>query len=670
MVFRPWRTQTTGELLTLARRLEITFEQRGTDAGMTFVKSVRQNLLNYLSGNPERAPGVRCTKDGIPLVLGAFKKELRDGNCPRLVAGILTVLYSTRALKLGSKVDTSSIRVPRTVETSEEITRFTKDFWRALGYKPSKVVPSALNWRRWHMTTKAGPNGHALVSALTDLYGLPESLVASIKKIGGPKLTSVIERLEHPGARLLLGKIFEIKPGKEFSFRRLASFPDKETKMRTVAILDYMSQTALIPFHKYLFRVLKKIPQDFTFCQSSFWERIKDQPVYYSIDLSAATDRFPIELIRSVLEAKLPSEYVAAWADIMVGYPFDSDEGKISYSVGNPMGAYSSWSSFALSHHYIVYYCCRVLDVDWATLPYALLGDDIVIAHKEVGEKYHQVITSLGLEASPLKTHKSKKFVEFAKRMFWDQEEITPFPISALKESQKRYYLLVNLLQESELKGWIACDGIAQSVRQYYKLVRHISKKKFLDNVTSGSVIAESITKVIRGTQPATDSISTICRQLDIPIPQWHEEMAQAFFCDAAKSIFCDSYDRFSNTPGRGLGNLAIDLVCEITDPDIVAVTGGVETTDLPILGAYGLVEEQFIELHKQKVSLVESDGMWPLWMKSMTLPLDDRVFTEKQSSTYLRASTVLGKRVSERLSTPGYRSEFEQRFSIAVGPS
>lgn len=47
----------------------------------------------------------------------------------------------------------------------------------------------------------------------------------------------------------------------------------------------------------------------------------------------------------------------------MVGYPFDYKGEKISYSTGNPMGAYSSFNSFALTHHYIIYYCCRELGI-------------------------------------------------------------------------------------------------------------------------------------------------------------------------------------------------------------------------------------------------------------------------------------------------------------------
>jgi hypothetical protein len=48
-----------------------------------------------------------------------------------------------------------------------------------------------------------------------------------------------------------------------------------------------------------------------------------------------------------VLAAHLPSDFISAWEDIMVGYSFNyKDPGgqthSISYTVGNPMGAYSS----------------------------------------------------------------------------------------------------------------------------------------------------------------------------------------------------------------------------------------------------------------------------------------------------------------------------------------
>jgi len=214
-----------------------------------------------------------------------------------------------------------------------------------LGYGlPGRKVPNSLRFKRYHWTTKVGPNkpGNALWNSLTDLYGLPETLLESIKIVGGPKLANNIENLIK--GRKLLAPVLKTVTN-DYSFRRLSSFPDKELKVRVIGILDYFSQTSLKPLHLYLFRVLRKIGQDCTFNQGAFKDDAKflAGDIFYSYDLSQATDRFPIKFIASVLKGRLSPRYVHHWINIMVGYPFDTPEGnKISYSVGNPMGAYSS----------------------------------------------------------------------------------------------------------------------------------------------------------------------------------------------------------------------------------------------------------------------------------------------------------------------------------------
>jgi len=116
----------------------------------------------------------------------------------------------------------------------------------------------------------------------------------------------------------------------------------------------------------------------------------------------------------------------------MVGLPFwKSDTEEISYGTGNPMGAYSSWATFAVAHHYVIYYCCNKCNISWKDLKYSLLGDDIVIANKEVALEYLRVIQSLGVDVSMTKTHVSSDICEFAKRWIYKGQEITPFPITA-----------------------------------------------------------------------------------------------------------------------------------------------------------------------------------------------------------------------------------------------
>lgn len=186
----------------------------------------------------------------------------------------------------------------------------------------------------------------------------------------------------------------------------------------------------------------------------------------------------------------------------MVGYPFSykSPKGElseVSYSVGNPMGFYSSWGSFALSHHFIIYDCCCKLGIEWSTAKYSLLGDDIVIGDERLAKLYLTRLADLGVEVSKAKTHVSNEFYEFAKRIIYKGHEVTPFPISALKESQKRYYLLCNLLLEVDGKGWSVEESISSSIGQLYGYLGMPSR--FRKEIISKSKDCELIMKVMRG---------------------------------------------------------------------------------------------------------------------------------------------------------------------------
>lgn len=133
----------------------------------------------------------------------------------------------------------------------------------------------------------------------------------------------------------------------------------------------------------------------------------------------------------------VPAYFVAAWKHIMVSLPFAITGAQVdnlrqaTYATGNPMGAYSSWASFAVAHHFIVFVACKRAGIPWGTAPYALLGDDIVIAHKVVAEHYLAIKAELGVSISLTKTHVSRHFFEFAKRIFVEGQEVSPFPVSS-----------------------------------------------------------------------------------------------------------------------------------------------------------------------------------------------------------------------------------------------
>lgn len=135
-------------------------------------------------------------------------------------------------------------------------------------------------------------------------------MVDSIKVLGGEKLSSKIQTLfEAKQLGFEFPKIPGVTPSK--SYRKLVYFPDKESKVRVIAQLDYWSQTSLRALHFYLFRVLRNIHQDCTFDQGKFQELVLNKgSKYYSIDLTACTDRFPIQFIGQVLKSILPHDYI------------------------------------------------------------------------------------------------------------------------------------------------------------------------------------------------------------------------------------------------------------------------------------------------------------------------------------------------------------------------
>jgi hypothetical protein len=58
--------------------------------------------------------------------------------------------------------------------------------------------------------------------------------------------------------------------------RKVVGIEDKEGKTRVIAIGDYWSQTALRRLHLWVFSILRKIPQDMTFSQGSFVDRVRE----------------------------------------------------------------------------------------------------------------------------------------------------------------------------------------------------------------------------------------------------------------------------------------------------------------------------------------------------------------------------------------------------------
>lgn len=92
---------------------------------------------------------------------------------------------------------------------------------------------------------------------------------------------------------------------------------------------------------------------------------------------------------------------------------------KLRYSVGQPMGAYSSWAMLAVTHHYLVQIAAQSAGRSrpgvWFS-NYELLGDDIIIFDELVANSYLSLMEEIGVPINLSKSVIARTLVtEFAK---------------------------------------------------------------------------------------------------------------------------------------------------------------------------------------------------------------------------------------------------------------
>lgn len=99
---------------------------------------------------------------------------------------------------------------------------------------------------------------------------------------------------------------------------KLAEKEEAAGKIRVFGITDAITQSVMSPLSDYIFELLKRNPADGTFNQDGPLKRLiyltnvtKEivNPMFYSFDLSAATDRLPIHLQTDVLSTMFGNDF-------------------------------------------------------------------------------------------------------------------------------------------------------------------------------------------------------------------------------------------------------------------------------------------------------------------------------------------------------------------------
>jgi len=138
-------------------------------------------------------------------------------------------------------------------------------------------------------------------------YGLLQDLLSYCRLLGYGRLERYLEGFQlslrfprnYPLGVSTLQKSDEIG--------RLSIKVEPAGKLRVFAMVDVWTQSILKPLHDSLFALLSQLPNDGTFDQQASVKRCMQKSVAagrsYSYDLSAATDRLPVEIQEGIIGA-------------------------------------------------------------------------------------------------------------------------------------------------------------------------------------------------------------------------------------------------------------------------------------------------------------------------------------------------------------------------------
>jgi len=189
-------------------------------------------------------------------------------------------------------------------------------------------------------------------------------------------------------------------------------------KLRAVANPARVYQYLLAPLGDLLFNMLRYVEEDFTFRQDESEPVVRsflDGSRVYSVDISDATNNFPLAYTEKIFSQFIPEGKLSTLAKIFCAIsraPWLTPEGDlIRWTVGQPLGLYPSFAAFALSHHCLL----QSLKATYGG-QYVVLGDDVVIKGDALYSAYRHALDAVGIPVSESKTFISRHLAEFAGR--------------------------------------------------------------------------------------------------------------------------------------------------------------------------------------------------------------------------------------------------------------
>jgi hypothetical protein len=329
-------------------------------------------------------------------------------------------------------------------------------------------------------------------------------------------------------------------------------------KLRSIASPFRIHQEALKPFGDELYSLVRSLPWDCTFDQSKAIPFIQSHlldGVVHSVDLSSATDHFPLDLQLAALRAvfhKSSWRSIDLFAEISRGV-WKSPIGDLRWTKGQPLGLYPSFASFTLTHGLTLLH----LNGGKHENSFFVVGDDVVILKDSLRDKYIQFLDDVSCPWSEDKSLSSQHLAEFAGKIISTSGVYPQLKWRRMSDD--------NFLDICRLLGKKSRGLLSRRQKLVFDRVQHLVEPIGLNFSYSGSNLTKMVEDTCDFYQPEKAVLGTLMgldRKFNRLVRENLQEEFDALvlrnlsstFDEKVKSVMCQTvFSRFSSSKKIGL---------------------------------------------------------------------------------------------------------------------
>lgn len=274
---------------------------------------------------------------------------------------------------------------------------------------------------------------------------------------------------------------------------KIAFIQEPGGKLRSVASPFLAYQLALRHFGSAVYELARHLPWDCTHDQSkpvrTIQDRMRDGTTIHSVDLTSATDYFPLEVQVSAMRAIYGNIDDIALFELISRSKWSSPVGEVRWNRGQPLGLFPSFAVFTVTHGLLLWY----LNGETWNKDFFVLGDDVVILNDNLYHRYIETLNTWGCPYSPDKSISSSQICEFAGKVITSELLIPQFKWREISNN--------NFVDIARQLGQRSRILLSKRQKAVFDKIKHCTSPKGLGFSYQGSTLTEmeSLTHQIFG---------------------------------------------------------------------------------------------------------------------------------------------------------------------------